>query len=153
YRAGEPVRDIFRVIGANVRQPDKVLGDLRAQVNANVRGGAGLAALAAAYGVPVLRAGMAEVISRDEAQVPHAARNMPEGTYRFEDHLDDVGPGTEPVLARVAVTIKDGGVTVDWAGSGPQREAGLNSYLHYTYAYSIAAVKSVTVPTAPQNDG
>ena len=42
---------------------------------------------------------------------------------------------------------------MDWTGSGPQREAGLNSYLHYTYAYTIAAVKSVTLPTAPQNEG
>jgi N-methylhydantoinase B len=67
--------------------------------------------------------------------------------------MDDVGPDTEPVEARVTVTIGDGRITLDWAGSGPQREAGCNSYLHYTAAYSIAAVKSVTLAAAPQNEG
>jgi N-methylhydantoinase B len=67
--------------------------------------------------------------------------------------MDDIGPDTAPVEAKVTVTIGKGRVVVDWAGSGPQREAGLNSYLHYTSAYSIAAVKSVTLPTTPQNEG
>jgi N-methylhydantoinase B len=57
------------------------------------------------------------------------------------------------VLAKVAVTIGADGVTVDWTGSGPQREAGLNSYLSYTNAYALAAVKSVTLPLLPQNAG
>ena len=153
YRAGEPVRDIFRTIAANVRQPDKVIGDLRAQVNANATGAARVAALARLYGLATLRAGMTEIIRRSEEQMRSAIRTIPEGVYTFEDHLDDVGPGTEPVLARVTVTVRNGGIAVDWAGSGPQREAGLNSYIHYTYAYSVAAVKSVTVPTAPQNEG
>ena len=46
------------------------------------------------------------------------------GTYRFEDEMDDVGPGHRPVRACVAVTIGDGEISVDWEGSGPQREAG-----------------------------
>jgi N-methylhydantoinase B len=75
------------------------------------------------------------------------------GTYRFQDQLDDVGPGTDPVIACVAVTIGDGAISVDWEGSGPQREAGMNSYLNYTTAYCIAAIKSVTLPTVPQNHG
>jgi N-methylhydantoinase B len=153
YRAGEPVHDIFRVIAANVRQPDKVIGDLRAQVNANATGAARVGALARLHGVETLCAGMAEIIRRSEEQMRAAIRTIPDGVYAFEDHLDDVGPGTEPVLARATVTVKDGSIAVDWAGSGPQREAGLNSYIHYTYAYSVAAVKSVTVPTAPQNEG
>jgi N-methylhydantoinase B len=96
---------------------------------------------------------MAEILTRSETQMRAAISRIPAGVYSFEDCLDDVGPGTEPVAAKVTVTVADGTITVDWAGSGPQREAGLNSYLHYTYAYTIAAVKSVTLPTAPQNDG
>ena len=153
YVAGEPVQDIFRVIAANVRQPEKVIGDLRAQVNANNTGMRRVQELARLYGREVLRDTMAEIMARSEAQMRAAIRTIPNGTYRFEDCLDDVGPGTEPVVAKVAVTVKDGDVLVDWEGSGPQREAGLNSYIHYTYAYTIAALKSVTLPTAPQNDG
>jgi N-methylhydantoinase B len=96
---------------------------------------------------------MDQLISESEAQMRAAIRTLPEGVYEFHDRMDDVGPGTLPVEAHVTVTIKDGKVVMDWAGSGPQREAGLNSYLHYTAAYSIAALKSVTLPQAPQNEG
>lgn len=153
YAGGEPIEHIFSLVAANVRQPDKVLGDLRAQVNANVIGADRVADLARQYGADTLREAMQQIICRSEEQMRNALREIPDGTYVFEDHMDDVGPDTEPVLTRASVIVSDGEVTVDWAGSGPQREAGLNSYLHYTYAYTIAAVKSVTLPSAPQNDG
>ena len=109
--------------------------------------------LARRYGPDVLRVAMDQLIAQSEAQMRAAIRKLPEGVYEFHDRMDDVGPDTEPVEAHITVTIKNGKVVMDWAGSGPQREAGLNSYLHYTAAYSIAAVKSVTLPLAPQNEG
>jgi N-methylhydantoinase B len=152
YVAGEPVRDIFRVIESNVRVPE-VLGDIRAQYTANITGGRRIQDLGRLYGPKTLRAAMNEIIARSEAQMRTAIGELKPGRYTFADRMDDVGPGTAPVEARVAVTIRNGKVSVDWTGSGPQREAGLNCYLHYTTAYSIAAVKSVTLPTVPQNDG
>jgi N-methylhydantoinase B len=153
YRAGVPERDIFRVIEANVRAPDKVIGDLRAQINANTTGARRLADLARIHGPDTLAAAMREIIVRSEQQMREAIRTIPEGVYTFQDQLDDVGPGTEPVIAKVTITVKNGAVTVDWTGSSPQREAGVNSYIHYTYAYSLASIKSVTLPMAPQNEG
>ncbi len=153
YLKGEPIPDIFRIIEANVRAPDKVIGDLRAQINANNTGANRLQQLARTYSIAVLRTAMHEIIRRSEAEMREAIRQLPDGVYTFEDFIDDVGPNTEPVPVKATVTIDDGTICVDFTGSGPQREAGLNSYLHYTYAYSIAAVKSVTLPTAPQNEG
>jgi len=152
YAGGEPVRDIFRVIEANVRVPE-VLGDMRAQFTANQSAGRRLQELARSYGAETLRRAMAAIIARSEAEMRAALRTLPTGTFVFEDALDDVGPDTEPVHARVAVTVADGTITVDWTGSGPQREAGMNCYLNYTASYSIAAVKSVTLPAMPQNEG
>jgi len=152
FHKGEPIRDIFRVIEANVRVPE-VLGDVRAQYTANMSGARRIEDLARRYGPAVLRQAMDQLIGETEAQMRAAIRTLPEGIYEFHDRMDDVGPDTEPVEAHVTVTIRDGKVVMDWAGSGPQREAGLNSYLHYTAAYSIAALKSVTLPQAPQNEG
>ena len=152
YSRGEPVRDIFRVIESNVRVPE-VLGDIRAQFTANQSAGRRLQELAEMYGAETLRRAMAEIISRSEAEMRAALSALPAGTYVFEDALDDVGPDTEPVHARVAITVANGSITIDWAGSGPQREAGMNCYLNYTASYSIAAVKSVTLPAVPQNEG
>ena len=152
YRRGEPDDAIFRIIAANVRVPE-VIGDIRAQYIANQAGVARLQALARTYGTPTLRQGMRDLIERSAEQMRAAIGELKQGTYHFEDYLDDVGPDTEPVLAKVAVTIADGHVSVDWTGSGPQREAGLNAYLAYTNAYSIASVKSITLPLLPQNAG
>jgi len=152
YERGVPNETIFRIIAANVRVPE-VIGDIRAQYIANQAGVVRMQALARTYGIPVLRQSMRELIERSAEQMRAAIRQLKPGTYHFEDNLDDVGPDTEPVFAKVAVTIADGHVSVDWTGSGPQREAGLNAYLAYTNAYSLASVKSITLPLLPQNAG
>lgn len=152
FRAGEPVQEVFRIIEANVRAPE-VLGDLRAQFSANMTGAARMEDLARQYGPSVLKQCMREIIERSERQMREEIATLPEGTYTFEDCMDDSGPGTPPIKLKVAVTIRDGEIALDWDGTDPQVEAGMNAYLHYTYAYSIAAVKSVTLPRAPQNEG
>ena len=152
FHRGEPCRDIMRMIESNVRVPE-VIGDMRAQYIANQAGGARLIGLAKQYGIDTLRQGLDQICGHTETAMRAAVKELKPGTYHFEDRLDDVGPGTEPVLARVAVTIGDGHIHADWTGSGPQREAGLNCYLSYTNAYTLAAVKSVTLPLIPQNAG
>lgn len=153
YLKGEPVRDIIRIIAANVRAPEMVMGDLRAQVIANTTGAARLEQLMRSYGSDVVRQAMAEIIQRSEALMRNAIREIPDGVYDFEDWLDDVGPETDPVRVKVMVTVADSTIKIDWTGSGPQREAGLNCYLNYTRAYTIAAIKSITLPNLPQNAG
>jgi len=152
FHKDEPCPDIFRIIEANVRVPE-VIGDMRAQYIANQAGGVRLNALAAQYGVDTLPQALSQICGQTEVAMRAAINQLKPGTYQFQDQLDDVGPGTEPVIAKVAVTIGDGHVHVDWTGSGPQREAGLNSYISYTNAYTLAAVKSVTLPLIPQNAG
>ena len=64
---------------------------------------------------------MRDLIDRSEVQMREAIGRLKPGTYRFEDQLDDVGPGTAPVLARVAVTIGD----TSWNTSVfPHKESG-----------------------------
>lgn len=152
YAAGEPNVDIFRMIESNVRVSD-VIGDIRAQYTANMVGARRLRELGRLYGAPMLRACMTELLARSKEAMLGALRGLRPGCYTYEDRMDDVGPDTEPVVLKVAVTISGDGITIDWTGSGPQRDAGMNSYLTYTTAYSVAAVKSVTLPHVPQNQG
>src|SRR5437899_3555836 len=41
----------------------------------------------------------------------------------------------------------------DYGGSSPQTASGMNSYINYTRSYSYAAVKCLTDPFGPMNDG
>jgi N-methylhydantoinase B len=144
---------LLGIIAANTRTPDKVLGDLRAQRSALRVGEQRLVELAARYGPATIFAAMDEIRGRTEASMRAAIRAIPDGVYRFEDFLDDWGPGTDPLRVSVTLTVADDTLGIDYAGSSPQTPSGLNSYINYTRSYSYAAIKSLTDPLGPMNEG
>jgi N-methylhydantoinase B len=144
---------IVGIIAANTRTPDKVLGDLRAQRSALRVGELRLTELCERYGHDTLLAAMDEIVARSESSMRAASRAVPDGVYAFEDFLDDWGPGTDPLRVAVAVTVDGDGMTIDYAGSSPQTASGMNSYINYTRSYSYAAVKCLTDPLGPMNEG
>ncbi|MBI4608774.1 MAG: hydantoinase B/oxoprolinase family protein [Candidatus Rokubacteria bacterium] len=146
-------KGILDIIAANTRTPEKVLGDLRAQRSALRVGEVRLQELAARYGTDTLFAGMEEILDRTEATLRRAIREIPDGTYCFEDSLDDYGPGTDPLRVSVTVSVNGDAITVDYAGSSPQTPSGLNSYINYTRSYSYAAIKCLADPYGPMNEG
>ena len=144
---------VVGIIAANTRTPDKVLGDLRAQRSALRVGELRLAELVRRYGRETVRAAMDEIIARTEASMRAAIRAVPDGVYPFEDFLDDWGPGTDPLRVCVTVTVDGDAVSVDYEGSSPQTASGMNSYINYTRSYSYAAIKCLTDPYGPMNEG
>jgi len=42
---------------------------------------------------------------------------------------------------------------LDWTGTSPQVELGINSVYNYTHAYTIHAIKGALAPTSPYNEG
>src|SRR5256886_16440254 len=96
---------------------------------------------------------MDEIIERTEANMRAATRAVPDGVYTFEDFMDDSGPGPAPLRVAVAVTVAGDGMVIDYGGSSPQTASGMNSYINYTRSYSYAAVKCLTDPFGPMNDG
>ncbi|MBM4441899.1 MAG: hydantoinase B/oxoprolinase family protein [Candidatus Rokubacteria bacterium] len=150
YRENDAV---VGIIAANTRTPDKVLGDLRAQRSALRVGELRLQELAARYGRDTLATAMAEILARTEASLRAAIRTIPDGVYTFEDFMDDCGPGTEPLRVAVTVTVDGERMDIDYDGSSPQTASGMNSYINYTRSYAYAAVKCLTDPFGPMNEG
>jgi N-methylhydantoinase B len=109
--------------------------------------------VASRYGRDTLYAAMDEILDRSEQAMRAAIRDIPDGVYRFEDFMDDWGPGTDPLRVAVAVTVAGDSVVIDYEGSSPQTASGLNSYINYTRSYSYAAVKCLTDPFGPMNEG
>jgi N-methylhydantoinase B len=144
---------VTAIIAANTRTPDKVLGDLRAQRSALRVGELRLLELVARYGRDTVFAAMDEIIDRTEAALRAALRAVPDGVYTFEDFLDDWGPGTEPLRVAVTVTVDGDAIAIDYGGSSAQTASGMNSYINYTRSYSYAAVKCLTDPLGPMNEG
>ena len=153
WKGYQPDEGVVGIIAANTRTPASLLGDLRAQRSALRVGELRLGELAARYGRDTLIAAMDEILDRTEASLRSAIRGVPDGVYTFEDFLDDWGPGTDPLRVFVTVTVDGDSMTVDYEGSSPQTASGLNSYINYTRSYSYAAVKCLTDPFGPMNEG
>lgn len=154
YRRGEPVREIFDLIGANVRVPDAVLGDIRAQRAALHVGSTKLGRFHARTGSRVVEAAAEEFLMRSEQAVRRELQAIDDGTATFVDYLDDYGPGTPPIRLEVAVTISGSDVAFDFSGTDPQTPSSLNCTLSYLRAYCYWVAKAITTrDTIPQNEG
>jgi N-methylhydantoinase B len=153
-RGGEVDEDILRLVLGNVRLPDKVRGDLMAQHGANRSAAARLQRLFAHHGTDTVERAYELILERSEASMREALARVSAGSYSFEDHLDDHGPGTEPIRIAVDVTFDGAGaVRVDFSRSSDQVPAAINSYLNYTRAYAVFAIKVFCDALWPQNAG
>jgi N-methylhydantoinase B len=161
YRDGKPDPAIEAIIFANVRTPAERLGDLRAQVAANRRAGARMAALAAKYGADTLLDIMAEVLDYSETMMRAALRRLPDGEAEFADVFDGdgiVAPGeTDDATFIVRLSIRKRGDTieVDFAGSDPQVAGPMNAPLTVTASGVFCALKMIVDPKSliPPNSG
>jgi N-methylhydantoinase B len=78
---------------------------------------------------------------------------MPEGTYRFVDHIDGLGAEPEPIEFHVAVTIAGDGVAIDWTGTSAQVKGGINAPIPFTKAAAYTALRCVMSASIPHAEG
>ena len=150
FRGGEPNRELLEIIRANVRVPEMVIGDLYAQQAGNVVGARKLTEMLDEYRLPDLETLGGMILQRTEDAVRAAIRELPDGTYRSAVTIDGFD---DPLQIHCALTVDDAAITIDYAGSSPQVERGINVVLNYTQAYSTYTVMAVVAPTIPNNEG
>jgi N-methylhydantoinase B len=153
-REGRIDEDILRIVLGNVRMPDKVRGDLLAQHTANLTASVRLAAMFRDYGVETIERAYATILDRSEQNMREALAKVPAGTYSFEDRMDDYGPGTPPIRMAVDITFDGKGeVEFDFSRSSDTVPAAINSYINYTRAYAVFAIKAFCNALDPQTEG
>jgi N-methylhydantoinase B len=144
---------IFEIIKANVRLPKMSLGDLNAEL-ASVRiAEARLQEISRKYGIERLT-GTFDHILRTSEQLSRAAISaMPNGTYVAHDWIDGDGISNERFPVQVAVTIKGGGIVVDFTGSCRQLQGPVNCARGALISAVKTILKAIVSPTAPSNEG
>ncbi len=153
YVRGEPQRDVMRLIMANVRTATERRGDLNAQLAAIRIGERRLGELAQRYGAGVLTRGFEAILDYAERRMRNRIAELPPGTYLAQDCLDDDGNSDEPVLVKVRVEVTRDRLTLDFAGSSPQRRGNINAVAPMTHSAVFFAVKVLTDATIPANAG
>ncbi len=150
YERGIRNDAVWAIIGQNVRQPATVLGDLQSEIASLGVGVASVMKLAEKYGPATLTSACAQLLDRAEVQMREVIRAMPDGTYEFEDFLDDDGVDPDrPVRIHASVTIAGDGLTVDLSGCSPQVSGPINATLGSTssavnFAIMAASDKPIT---------
>ena len=126
YRGGQLVPEVEMFITANVRQPEKTLGDIRAEVAAVTVGERRYLELCERYGGDELEAIVAALLDHSESRMRADLARFGPGTYRAVGYMDSDGVTDERVRIEVGVTLGNGAVTVDFAGSSPQVKGPFN---------------------------
>jgi N-methylhydantoinase B len=152
-RGGEIVPDVLAVLLANVRTPDERRGDLLAQVAACRRGAGRLLDVAAAYGAGTVQEAMDALQTYSGRRMRALVAEIPDGTYRFEDALEDDGAGATDIPIRVAVTVRGDEAVVDFAGTHPQVAGNVNANEAVTMSAVLYVFTALAGPDVPANEG
>ncbi|MGI8423781.1 MAG: hydantoinase B/oxoprolinase family protein [Chloroflexota bacterium] len=150
FMRGERNEELFKILRANVREPDAVEGDLYAMTAANDVGAARLVAFMDEFGMDSIIPLADEVIARSERAMREAITRVPDGTYRNTATLDGYD---RPVTIEVAVTVRGDELLVDYEGSSGESSYGINVVMNYTEAYTTFGLKCALAPEVPNNEG
>ena len=154
YREGEFDPAIRQIIRANVREPEKMFGDLRAQIVANNVCGRGLVGMLDDYGLDAaaLTALSREISARSEKSLREKIAAVPDGTYDNEVTLPTIG-NVSGIRIKVALTVKGDSITIDYTGSSGEVAAAVNTTFNMTRSYSMYPIKLALDPGVPNNEG
>ena len=154
---GKPNEDVFRLIRANTRVPDAVLGDIRAMIAAVRKASQRFCKIIDNYGLGMTLGAIQEILDQGERMARAAIRRIPNGTYSAEALLDGDGNDNEPlderVWVRLAVIVKDEEMTIDFTGTDGQCRGPMNVPEPSTISSARYGFKIITTPALPSNEG
>ncbi len=126
-RGGKPLGDIERIIGANSRTPELVLGDIRGQLGADRLGERRLNELAAKYGKDKILACFDRLFEMSEAKLRKTFAEWKDGRFEAERFVDDDGVElNKPVRIHVVVVKAGDRIHFDFGGSADQTKGPAN---------------------------
>jgi N-methylhydantoinase B len=152
WRDGERNDEVIDLIMANVRLPRDMLGDLVAMSSAVQMGERRLRDLVERHGRETLTECLGELIARSERQMRSHIAEIPDGTYRCEDMLDNDGVVDTPMRVAVEITVHGDSMEIDFAGSSPAAAGPLNLSADTTISVCYVALKHI-FPDVPINGG
>ena len=153
FKDGVLDQTVFAFIRGNVRVPEKVLGDVRAQIAANNVCIAGILTMLDEYRLEELMSLGQELISRTERSLRRKIAELPDGIYRNHVTLAPIPGLAEPVVIKAEVRISGDSLTVDYTGSSGEVGVAINCSMNIARSYSAYPIKLALDPSVPNNEG
>jgi N-methylhydantoinase B len=140
---GTRVRDVWKLVLANVRTPEEREGDLEAQLGALHAGVRRLLEISDRVGVPRLLGAQQQLLEYGDLMLREGIRRIPDGVWHAEDTLEGDGMTDDPITIRASLTIAGDRVHIDFSGTGPQAEGGVNAVAAVTLSACRYVVRCV----------
>jgi N-methylhydantoinase B len=142
--------NVVKEFALKTRMPHIVLGDLRAQVAANLLGDKRLTELVSKSDVDSFFDSCEAVLDQTHKLALAGYAKMPRGTWIGEDYLE---LDEELIPVRASVNLTGEGIAVDFEGTASQVNAPLNAVFGVTASAVTFAVKTIMPEDLPINDG
>jgi N-methylhydantoinase B len=149
-RAGAPNEELFDLLRSNLRVADQCIGDLMADIGGTEVGARLIGEFMSEFGLRDLQALADGVIGQSEQAMRARIRAIPDGVYRNALETEGVEGA---IRLEAAVTVAGDAIAIDFAGSGPPARNAINVPLCYTRSFATYAVKCLTTPRVPNNQG
>jgi N-methylhydantoinase B len=147
---GEVSDDLIRIVRANVREPDQVVGDMYSLAACNEAGDRRLQTMMGEFGIDQLD-GLADFVIETSRKATQAAiATVPDGSF---NHTMQVDGYDEPVLMVVKLDIAGDTIKADFGGTSGMSRFGVNVPEVYTRAYACYGLKCAIAPQVPNNTG
>ncbi len=152
-KEGERDRDLMTLFLSNVRTPHEREGDFEAQIMANTTGIKRMKELTATHGLDTVLFHAKALMDYSEAVTRQQISTIPDGTYTFEDRLDDDGLDTEEIAIRVTLTINKDKAFLDFTESADQVPGSVNAVYSITLSAVIYVFRTLIREDIPFNAG
>ena len=151
-RAGVIQQDIIDILAANSRVPQSNWGDMNGQLNALDLGERRVQALLKEYGEELIGSALDLLTARAKKLMRANIAGLPDGTYSYDDFLDNDGITDAPLKIALDLTISGETMRLDFSRSSPPCDGPLNIAFSTTVACCYVALKHIFTDV-PANAG
>lgn len=148
--AGKLDETFMAILKANSRVPIEVEGDTYALMSCVECGSRRTSECMADIGISDIVQISDYIIDTSRNRTRDLIKALPKGVYHYDMRVDGYD---EPLDLVAAMTITDGEIVVDFAGSSGRSAKGINCPLNYASAYACFALKCALAPDIPNNEG
>jgi N-methylhydantoinase B len=146
-------RGLLSLLLRNVRTPVEREGDFTAQLMANRTGIARLSELINKYTLSTVSSYAGNLLDYSERIARQTIGELPDGTYEFEDQLEDDGQGNENVYIRTSIQIRGDHLVIDFSDSADQIPGCVNAVRAITLSCAMYVLRTLLPEEIPTNAG
>ena len=147
---GEIAHDLIKIVRANVREPDQVVGDMYSLAACNEAGDRRLQQMMKEFGVSDLQGLSGFIIDNSRKATLEAISTVPDGSFENTMQVDGYD---HPVQMVVKLDIAGEYLKCDFYGTSGMSRFGVNVPMVYTRAYACYGLKCAIAPHVPNNTG